>query len=180
MARTFQSERLTFYSLKEEDIPLIYALHSIAEVAEFNTIGIPETIETTRRIFAQKLDLHNQNHMGWVIRDHHQNFIGEMGLILAPARFKKAEISYSIHPIHWGKGYATEALNSGLHHAFMRLHLHRVEAGVAIENHKSIRVLEKAGLRREGQHRKILPLITGWSDNYTYAILSTDYKQVKQ
>ena len=48
------------------------------------------------------------------------------------------------------------------------------EAGTAVENIGSIRVLEKAGMTREGQKRKVLPLKKGWSDNYIYAILEDD------
>ena len=103
--------------------------------------------------------------------------MGEISLILAPERFKKGEISYSLHPDYWGKGFATAAVRTLLEYAFNSLDLHRVEAGVAVENAKSIRVLEKVGMQREGRHRKILPLKTGWSDNYSYAILKSDKEQ---
>jgi [ribosomal protein S5]-alanine N-acetyltransferase len=49
-----------------------------------------------------------------------------------------------------------------------------VEAGCAIGNTGSIKVLEKAGMKREAHTRQLLPLKSGWSDNYGYAILSTD------
>ena len=64
--------------------------------------------------------------------------------------------------------------------AFNRFLLHRIEAGVAVQNEKSIRVLEKLGMKREGRHREILPLISGWSDNFSYALLLSEYKQVKR
>jgi len=53
--------------------------------------------------------------------------------------------------------------------------LHRVGAGVAVQNAGSIRVLEKIGMKLEGRHRKILPLKEGWSDNFEYAILEEDW-----
>jgi [ribosomal protein S5]-alanine N-acetyltransferase len=52
--------------------------------------------------------------------------------------------------------------------------LHKVEAGVATENIRSIRVLEKAGMTREGLRRKILPVRGEWKDNYHYAIVEND------
>ena len=52
--------------------------------------------------------------------------------------------------------------------------LQKVEAGVATENIKSIRVLEKAGMIREGLRRKILPIRGEWKDNYHYAIVKSD------
>lgn len=61
-----------------------------------------------------------------------------------------------------------------LEFGFTELNLHRIEAGCAVENTGSIRVLEKVGMIREGRKRKVLPLKNGWSDNFHYAILSSD------
>jgi len=52
--------------------------------------------------------------------------------------------------------------------------LHKVEAGVATGNVKSIRVLEKVGMTREGLRRKILPIRGEWIDHYHYAIVESD------
>ena len=57
--------------------------------------------------------------------------------------------------------------------------LHRIEA-VAVTNTASIRVLEKAGMVREGRHRKILPLASGWTDNYSYAVLDENLSAEKE
>ncbi len=57
---------------------------------------------------------------------------------------------------------------------FKTLKLHRIEAGCAVENHASIKVLEKAGMIREGRGRQILPLKSGWADNFEYAILENE------
>ena len=61
-----------------------------------------------------------------------------------------------------------------LNFGFNTLKLHRIEAGCAAENISSIKVLEKSGMLREGRLRQILPLKTGWSDNFQYSILETD------
>lgn len=55
--------------------------------------------------------------------------------------------------------------------------MHRIEAGVAVGNAASRHILEKTGFQREGRHRKILPLSSGWSDSYTYAILLSDWQK---
>jgi RimJ/RimL family protein N-acetyltransferase len=59
---------------------------------------------------------------------------------------------------------------------FKTLKLHRIEAGCAVDNIGSIKVLEKAGMTKEGRRREILPLKSGWSDNFEYAIVETDLK----
>ena len=57
------------------------------------------------------------------------------------------ELGYVIHPLHWGKGHATEALNLAIEELF-RLGYREVTAGAFEENSASIRVMEKAGMQR--------------------------------
>ena len=179
MSSILQTDSLVLIPLKADHVPAIFALHARPEVAAYNTIGIPYNESSTLAILGPKLNPENKDNMGWVITDKKGVFMGEIGLILAPERFKKGEISYSLHPDFWGKGFATTAVKKLLDYAFNCLDLHRIEAGVAVENAKSIRVLEKVGMQREGHHRKILPLKTGWSDNFSYAILRHEYQQYK-
>ena len=61
-----------------------------------------------------------------------------------------------------------------LDYGFETLKLHRIEAGTAVGNDRSIRVLERIGMKREGIRRKILPIRGEWVDNYHYAILDDD------
>lgn len=79
---------------------------------------------------------------------------------------------------YWGKGYGTEALNRILDFGFSGLKLHRIEAGCAVNNSASIKVLEKTGMIQEGRGRQSLPLKSGWSDNFKYAILESDQRKI--
>lgn len=97
-------------------------------------------------------------------------------MILGKANFKNAEVWHKILPEHWQQGFATEALTQLLNFGFTDLRLHRIEAGCAVENSASIKVLEKVGMTREGCKRKVLPIRGNWVDNYFYAILDTDFK----
>lgn len=60
---------------------------------------------------------------------------------------------------------------------FETLKLHRIQAGCAVNKIGSIKVLEKAGMIREGRGRQVLPLKSGWSDNFEYSILETDERK---
>ena len=171
----FHSENISFIPLKEEHIALINALHSFPEIARNNTIGLPKDLATTAEILADKLSPYHEAALGWALYNKENAFIGEAGISIAPQRFQKAEISYSLLPNQWNKGLGTELVKQLIKHCFNSLELHRVEAGVAVHNHASIRVLEKAGMIREGIHRKILPLASGWTDNFSYAILKEEW-----
>ena len=101
-------------------------------------------------------------------------FIGMAGLTLSNDKFRLGEIYYKLMPEYWGKGYATEVSKTLIKSGFEYFHLHKVEAGVAVDNTRSINVLEKSGMTREGLRRKILPIRGQWIDNFHYAIVEDD------
>ena len=174
----FTTKRLKISAISENDISDIHKMNSFEKVAAFNTIGIPNTITDTEKMLQPVLE--DKSHadrsvFGWTIRSLADNgFIGMVGMNLSSKRFRMAEIHYSIIPYFWGNGYATEAAKAVINFGFEILKLHRIEAGVATENFHSIKVLEKAGMTREGIRRKILPIRGQWYDNYHYAILEED------
>jgi RimJ/RimL family protein N-acetyltransferase len=175
-----KSDRLILTEITNKDLTDVHTLHSIPEVDEYNTLGIPKDISETKDFLEQIiLDQRSSNRkqICWAIREKSSNdFIGIAGLVFAAQRFKMAEIYFKISPVFWGKGYATELANRILSFSFKDLHLHRIEAGVATENVKSIRVLEKLGMTQEGSRRKILPIRGVWKDNYHYAILEEEFQ----
>ena len=172
------TERLLLSEVTIEDLDKIHQLHSIPEVDEYNTLGIPKTIKDTEKIISPyiKSQLKNpRDSYMWKIELKETNqFIGLAGLSLSNDKFKLGEIYYKLHPDYWGNGYATEIAKRLIKSGFEDFNLQKVEAGVATGNTKSIRVLEKIGMVREGLRRKILPIRGDWKDNYHYAIVKTD------
>ena len=157
-----ETERLCFIEITIDDVADIHKLHSIPEVDEFNTLGIPQSIEETRKIVApilqEKAKVPRSAYTWKIILKETHQFIGLAGMTLSNDKFKLGEIYYKLHPAFWGKGYATELAKRLVKEGFERFDLQKVEAGVATENIKSIRVLEKLGMTREGRRRKILPI----------------------
>lgn len=172
------SDRLYLRLLQESDLEDIHNLLSIAEVAQYNTIGIPKNIEETRKIEQFLFENNQKEEINYytfaVLLKESKQFIGKAAFIVAPKKYQSGEIWYKFHPNYWGKGYATEVAKKLLDFGINTLKLHRIEAGCAVDNIASIKVLEKVGMTREGRKRQLLPLKTGWSDNYEYAILDTD------
>ncbi len=62
-------------------------------------------------------------------------------MTLGKINFKIAEVLYKIFPDYWRQGFATEALTQVLKFSFTDLGLHRIEAGCAVENIASIKVV---------------------------------------
>jgi RimJ/RimL family protein N-acetyltransferase len=86
------------------------------------------------------------------------------------------EIGWVFHPIHQGRGYATEAAQALLRYAFVNLQSHRVIATCQPENPASYRVMEKIGMNREGYFRKCIYRGENlWWDELFYAILDEEW-----
>jgi [ribosomal protein S5]-alanine N-acetyltransferase len=173
-----QTERLRLRPVEGADLAAIHALHSLPETDEFNTLGIPENMAVTKAIVdgwvAENNKVDNKGFIFAVELADDNKFAGLAAITLGKEKYRNAELWFKFHPDCWGSGYATETLKKLIEFGFNSLNLHRIEAGCAIGNTGSIRVLEKAGMTREAHTRQLLPLKQGWSDNYGYAILSTD------
>jgi RimJ/RimL family protein N-acetyltransferase len=59
------------------------------------------------------------------------------------------ELGWHVRPDHWRRGYATEAAQRCIEHAFANLGADRIIALVRPENVSSCRVAEKSGMTRE-------------------------------
>jgi len=88
-----------------------------------------------------------------------------------------AGLGYVLIHRYWGKGYATEAAKALIQYGFSKMRLHRIWATCDIRNKVSARVLEKAGMKREGLLRKNVFQKGQWRDSYLYAILEPKTRQ---
>lgn len=179
MAITLQTKRLNIRELQWADLGNVHRLHSLPETDEFNTLGIPESLEVTETIINNWLEEKQlEPRKGYVfgidLNDSNQ-FVGLIAINLGRPKFRRAEVWFKIHKDYWNKGYTTEALKKILEFGFCHLNLHRIEAGCAVENIASARVIEKAGMVREGLCRKDLPIRGVWKDSYSYAILEEEF-----
>ncbi len=121
----------------------------------------PEVYATTLALERPYLPEHAQN---W-IAGHLPNFlkgegvefaarldgrlIGSIGLIIK-RKHDFAAIGYWIGRPYWGQGFATEAVRAVLAYGFQQQALEKIEAGYFATNPASGRVMEKAGMTREG------------------------------
>ncbi|HEY4193015.1 MAG TPA: GNAT family protein [Mesorhizobium sp.] len=87
---------------------------------------------------------------------------------------QSGHVGYWIGERYAGRGLMTEAVNVLAQFAFDTLRLHRIEAACIPDNARSIRVLEKAGFRREGLLRSYLRINGFWQDHYLYARIADD------
>ncbi|MBD0416017.1 GNAT family N-acetyltransferase [Oryzicola mucosus] len=105
------------------------------------------------------------------------------GITLGNIRYgvsQTGHIGYWMGSRHAGKGHMTEAVGLVTQFSFERLRLHRIEAACIPDNARSIRVLEKAGFRREGLLRSYLKINGAWQDHYLYALIAGETQCVTE
>lgn len=108
----------------------------------------------------------------WVVaRQHDDELAGMLELRIDGFR---ADLGYVIAQKYWGNGYATEVTKAMVEWALLQQGIYRVWATCDIENLASARVLEKAGMQREGILRRYIlhPNISDEPrDSYCYSLV---------
>ncbi|HEL4245993.1 GNAT family N-acetyltransferase [Stenotrophomonas maltophilia] len=86
----------------------------------------------------------------WALVDAHDRLIGTFGLNGIDLQHGRGELAYDLDP-HWqGQGLATQAARAVLDWGHAVRSLTRIQATVLDSNARSIAVLERLGMQREG------------------------------
>ncbi len=99
---------------------------------------------------------------------------GRLG-ILSPEH-RQGDLGYVLRRDQWGQGFGTEIARLLAAFGFKTLGLHRIEATCDPENPASRRVLEKLGMRLEGQRRHDFFVRGAWRDSLLFAILEDEWR----
>jgi len=93
---------------------------------------------------------------------------------------ERVELAYTLSRRHWNKGLTTEAARAVTDWAFQTYSFNRMYAWSDPRNTGSWRVLEKLGMKREGQLRSHLKWNEEFRDQLYYGILREEWRdQVK-
>ena len=85
------------------------------------------------------------------------------------------ELGWIFNKNFWRQGYAFEAISALIEHGFSQMGIHKFFAE-AIDTEKSVGLMEKLGMKREGIQRAHTKDCKGqWVDMYIYGLLRDDY-----
>ena len=173
-----ETERLVLRKLRMEDAEDMFEYGRDPEIA-FRGLWPPlESLEESRADIADVLDGYaTGGNISWAIEHKaDRQMIGRIGLGPYSRMNRRAEVGYAMNRAYWGRGLATEAVRGVLGFAFGTLGLNRVQAIVLPDNAGSMRVLEKAGMQREGLLRKYQYVLGDYWDVYMYGVLRSDWE----
>jgi RimJ/RimL family protein N-acetyltransferase len=138
--------RLLLRAYRVDDLPLYSALNADPEVAKY--LGGPISRDESDDIADWAQALHSAEGIGLlaVERRADNRFLGMCGLHHLDWYPDDIEIGWRLGYRYWGHGYATEAANAWLTHAFSVLNLPRVISVTDEPNKRSIAVMRRLGM----------------------------------
>ena len=151
---TLETDRLLLRLPLMHDADAIFEAYAQdEEVTKFLIWRPHQNVITTRKFVHRCIRSWNEaTAFPWVIVSKKDNrLIGMLELRIDGFR---ADLGYAITREFWGNGYATEATKSVIKWSLAQDTIYRVWATCDIENLASARVLEKAGMQREGILRR--------------------------
>ncbi len=101
--------------------------------------------------------------------------IGHVALSVKGDDPRQAEFGFTFARGQQGRGLAREAAEAVLDYAFGVLGLHRVVAVTDCENERSVALLERLGMRREGRFVENIWFKGAWGSEYLYALLRREW-----
>lgn len=175
------TDRLTLRELRLTDFDAVHAYASDPEVSRYMNWG-PNTEDETRTFIQRALaqqQCRDRAIYQLAICLRAGELIGGCGLYVTDQQARQGFIGYVLHRAHWGNGYATECARALLSHGFGALGLHRIWTDCDTENRASAHVLEKVGMRREGELVDCKLIDGVWRNSYVYAILAHESESTK-
>jgi RimJ/RimL family protein N-acetyltransferase len=168
-----ETERLRLRKPILEDAKVIFREYAQdPEVTKFLTWLPNQKVAETQEFIRGCLNAwHEGRSYHWVIARKRDNSL--LGMITARVDGFKWELGYVLARSQWNQGYMTEAVKAVTGWALAQPEIYRVWAVCDVDNVVSARVLEKAGMRREGLMRRwsVHPNISPEPrDSYCYSV----------
>ena len=148
-----ETHRLILRPFRAEDAEDMFAnWASDPEVTRFLTWPPHRDVDGTRWLLGQWITHYDDGaYFQWAIELKETGaVIGSIAVVKLEEAIGSAEIGYCLGRAFWGRGIMPEALRAVMDYLFDTAGLNRIWAGHDVNNPKSGRVMEKAGMRKEG------------------------------
>ena len=157
-----------------EDAEILHKfLGSDTEMSKYTGWNPYITLSSTLQKIEQDIqNSETKDFYSWVIQSK-EEIVGTIGAYDYESQTNSIEIGYSIFRNAWGKGYATEALSRVIRYLFEKKSINKIHAWSHIENVASQKVLEKAGLKKEGIKKNV---DEGAVERVIYGIVRDEWK----
>ncbi|MBD2563801.1 MULTISPECIES: GNAT family N-acetyltransferase [Nostoc] len=164
MTNLLETERLIIRSwIPERDAEQAFVIYSDPKVTHFlGKASLVISVESQRQRLIDNIERSHRRNNGtgsWaIVEKETTTIVGTILLKQLPDKdglpTQDYEVGWHLRRASWGKGYATEAGQVMLNYGFSVLNLPLIYAVVKPENHASIRVTQRLGMKPIGRTNK--------------------------
>lgn len=148
-----ETDRLIIRAPEIGDVEPLHERRNHPDTARYQSWSIPFPLEDARRIVAGAAAMGGPADDEWwmvtAVERSTGAVVGDLA-IHQSWQGRAAELGYSLHPDHWGRGLATEAVGA-VADALIERGVRRLSATTHPDNTASFRVLERVGFEYEGR-----------------------------
>ena len=174
------TDRLALRLLQPGDASRVFEYRSTPEVSRFQSWGT----ESRDHLESDIRELRQTEpgvpgrwcQLGITLLSNHE-LIGDCGFCVLERDPRQVEVGIALAPEHRSHGYASEALRCLLDHLLVTQGKHRAFGSVDPRNARSIKLLQRVGMRQEAHFRQGLWFKGEWVDDLIFAILASEWRQ---
>jgi RimJ/RimL family protein N-acetyltransferase len=173
-----ETNRLHLRPIKISDAKMVFEYRKLPEVNKYqiwSPTSKKEVEDFIRFKTVKTINKPDTWHQLVIINKTTKQIIGDIGIHFLDTENKQVEIGYTLSPKHQNQGFATEAVTGTIDYLFKKLQKHRIIASLDPENERSIKLLERIGMRKEGLFLKSLWINNEWLDDLIFAVLEEEW-----
>ena len=164
--------RLVLRRARPDDVDDLHQVFSSPDAMRWWSTTPHETREQTVEWLKSMIAADPENNDDFVI-EAQGRVIGKAGFWRLP------EVGYILHPGHWGRGLATEALTAVIDHVMTTRDIDAVTADVDPANAASIRLLTRLGFEQTGAASRTWLVGGVWMDSLYFGLNRDRWKSRK-
>jgi RimJ/RimL family protein N-acetyltransferase len=152
-SHVLETERLALRNWRADDAEAAFAIYGDPRVTALQSRRpYANVAEAHARIAEQRalIEQRGFGHWAMVERAGDMPLVGSCGFRAAP-QGEPLEIGFTVAPSRWGRGYGVEIARACARHGIEHLGAPRIVALTRLENVPAQRVLERAGMRPNGE-----------------------------
>ncbi len=182
--KELETERLILRKFNEEDYTGMFNnWASDLETNKYVSFKAHQNYDETKQIINEWISKYGDGSLNWVVelKETHE-IIGNIEVIAKSKKNNNCEVGYTFGSKYWGKGYATEVLKKVIEFLLYDCDFHLIEAKHHASNPASGRVMEKAGMKKDGvlRERRVNKLMDGYDDLVIYSITKDDFSKIER
>jgi len=173
-----ETERLRLRRFVMEDVNMVFLEWANSEaVTKYLTWERHKSLGETRTWLLSTIASYEQEGIySWGIElKETSGLIGSIGVGIKSEHSRVANVGYCLGERFWGSGYMTEALRAVIDYMLYDVNVNRIEAYHSVNNPASGKVMQKAGMLKEGCSRQNYLTGDEYQDSDLYALVQDDF-----